>query len=121
MFDLVVIDVTNQYVFRWYALLLHFILTTMLLWTKIDSIQVSIYYLNNTSYNTYNYQYEGMIASALVMLILRAFFLILEGNQLTLAGSLMLATDILACFFVAWIILDGLIWTTYGYVFVFCV
>ena len=121
MLDLVIIDVLNQYVFRWYALVLHFFLTTVLLWTKIDSIQVSIYYLDNAGYSTANYQYEGMIVSAIVILILRAFFLILEGNRLSLAGSLVLMTDVLACFFVAWIILDGLIWTTYGYVFFFCV
>lgn len=47
--------------------------------------------------------------------------LVAAPKQLSLFGAVKLFLDIVASFFIAWIILDGLEWLTYVYIFVFCV
>ena len=121
MLEIAALDVVSYHVLRYYAILMHFILTTFLVWTKIDSLQVSIYYSDNNAYKENNNVYEGMIISAMVMLTARALFMMMEGNRLTFSSCIMLTLDIMACFFIVWIILDGLIWTSYGYIYGFCV
>ena len=121
MLDIVVIELFSHNVLRMYTFLVHLILTVMLLWTKIDSIQTSIYYDDSSLYKKYNSLYEGMVISGIIMLIVRAFFLVFEGNRVTLSGCVILLLDALACFFLAWINLDGLIWSQYIYIYVICV
>jgi len=121
MLDIVCIDMINHQVLRIYAWLGHFILTVMLLWTKIDSIQSDMFYYDSARYKDNHDTYEGMIISAVVMLMVRSIFLAFECNRVTLFGTLILGLDLLACFFLVWIIVDGLIWTQYSYIFGFCV
>jgi hypothetical protein len=121
MLDIVFVDLLSHHVLRLYALLGHFVLTVMLLWTKIDSIQTDIFYDDSARYKDYYDIYEGMIVSGIIMLMARGLFLALEGNRVTLWGALILGLDLLACFFLAWINLDGLVWNQYGYIYGFCV
>lgn len=121
MLDIVCFELINHHVFRIYAFLGHFILTVMLLWTKIDSLQTDMFYYDSTRYKQNNNIYEGMIISAIIMLMIRSIFLVLEGNRVSLFGTLILCLDLVACFFLSWIILDGLVWYQYAYIYGFCV
>jgi hypothetical protein len=46
---------------------------------------------------------------------------LISPHHVTLFGTMKLFLDVVASFFIAWIILDGLEWLTYVYIFVFCV
>ena len=104
------------------ALISHFLLTTGLLWTKFDSIQVSMRdYTSDHEYKIMNQQYEGIVSFSLIALFVQAVVLGLSPDRITLATMLHLGADCAACFWISWIILDGLDWYTYVYIFVFCV
>ena len=107
---------------RIFALFSHFLLTTGLIWTRVASIQVGMTsYKEEDYYRTSNISYTGMIGTALACLIAEMVFLGFDNNKVVLSSMIHLFLDIVACFFNAWMILDGLVWYTYSYVFVFCV
>ena len=107
---------------RVFALFSHFLLTTGLVWTRVASIQVGMTsYKEEDYYRASNASYSGMIGTALACLIAEMVFLGYDNNNVTLSSMIHLFLDIVACFFNAWMILDGLVWYTYSYVFVFCV
>ena len=115
------LDLCTHHVLRFDALLLHFIMTTVLIWTKFDSIQSSIYYTDNSTFSDRNQSYLGMVYTALILLLIRIALLAFEKSNITFTGVMSLFLDCLACFFIGWIALDGLIWSSYAYVFGFCV
>lgn len=121
MQELFSLDLFSHHVLRFDALMLHFILTTMLIWTKFDSIQTSIYYTDNSSFSDRNQSYLGMVYTSLILLLIRLVFLGFDKSNVTFTGVISLFLDCLACFFIVWIVLDGLIWSSYAYVFGFCV
>jgi hypothetical protein len=104
------------------TLFTHALFTTGLYWTKFDSIQVTLRsgVDNNASYKFADQSYTGLIFVALLCLFIELFYAGLE-IQITVWSVLHLFLDFVACLFTAWIALDGLPWTTYSYVFVFCV
>ena len=105
---------------RIFTLFAHMLFTTVLYWTKFDSIQVSLSsYTADNAYESANESYTGLISISLIFLFIEMIYLGLEV-ELTLWTVLHLFLDFVACLFIAWIFLDGLAWQTYIYVFVFC-
>jgi Transmembrane protein len=107
-------------VVRIFPLFSHILLTTVLYWTKFDSIQVTLSSPSDKlAYQFADESYTGLISVSLIFLIFQVVCLGLEV-RVTLWTILHIFLDICACTFVTWIILDGLSWDTYIYVFVFC-
>ena len=105
---------------RMFTLFAHMLFTTVLYWTKFDSIQVTLSsYTADRAYKSADESYTGLISVSLIFLFIQMIYLALEV-QLTLWTVLHLFLDFIACLFIAWIFLDGLAWQTYIYVFVFC-
>lgn len=99
--------------------ILHLIVTIALIWTKFDSIASTVYFTDNDAYNTANNAYVGTVAMSVIFLLLRFALLPLQRKP-SIVNVISLATDGCALFFILWIILDGLPWYSYLYVFVFC-
>ncbi len=107
---------------RIYAILSHFLLTTVLIWTRIDSIQVTMSTSDSDNvYKIYNENYTSMLAFALVLLIARFLLLFFNIMDITAISIFNIILDGIACLFNAWSALDGLAWYNYSYIFVFCV
>ncbi len=99
----------------------HFIATTSLLWTKYDSLQVTLPSDATISdYNTIEESYSGLVAFGLFLIISELVIFSFNYNELTFNSAMHLLLDIIGTFFVLWIMLDGLDWKTYIYVLVFC-
>lgn len=106
---------------RVFALISHFLLTTGLYWTKFDSLQVNMAdFTDNHEYVIIDSQYTGLVSFGLIALMLQTVFLLSSPDTIVLGSVLHLAADCAACFWISWIILDGLDWQTYIYIFVFC-
>lgn len=107
-------------VVRIFPLFSHILLTSVLYWTKFDSIQVTLSSRSdNVGYRLANESYTGVISVSLVFLIFQMICLGLEV-RITLWTILHIFLDVCACTFITWIILDGLSWNIFIYVFVFC-
>jgi len=61
-----------------------------------------------------------MIGFSLFFQIVEMVIFALNHNEVTLASVLHLFVDCCACFWISWMILDGLEWRTYVYIFIFC-
>lgn len=107
---------------RLLALITHFVVTTGLLWTRNDSLQVTLKAsASRNEFKEINSAYVGIISFALISLILEMIMLLLAPKRVSLFSAIKLFLDVIGSFFIAWIILDGLEWLTYVYIFVFCV
>jgi len=107
---------------RMFALMSHFILTIALLWTKFDPIQVSMNDPRDTDlYVQYERSYSTLISFGLVGLFFQFVFIISSRNRITALAALHVFLDFIACFFISWVILDGLDWREYGWILTFCV
>jgi len=78
-------------------------------------------YTSDHEFKIMNQQYLGLIGFGLIALVFQMLFLSFAPDQITLATMLHLGADCAACFWISWIVLDGLDWRTYVYIFVFCV
>ncbi len=99
----------------------HFVLTSCLLWTKQDSLQVTLSFKDgHLDYKNIENQYDGLISFGLFLIV--AEFVVFAYNHGTksFSSAIHLLLDIIASFFIAWIILDGLDWRTYIYILSFC-
>lgn len=104
------------------ALMSHFLLTTGLVWTRYDSLQITLKAsANRSDYSTIDRSYTGLIAMGIIALIFEMIMTTASTKRVSLFGAIKLFLDVVACFFISWIILDGLEWRTYIYIFVFCV
>lgn len=92
---------------RLYGLLSHFLLTTGLFWTKVDSIQVTITYGDNHKYQLYNSYYTVAISFGIILLVFRFLILMSNPYYLSIVSIINLTLDSIACLFISWIILDG--------------
>ncbi|KAJ1405509.1 hypothetical protein B484DRAFT_214744 [Ochromonadaceae sp. CCMP2298] len=107
---------------RLLALTVHFLLTTFLFWTRFDSLQVTL--KPRATYHDYNVidsHYQGIISFGLALLTFEIAFETATAGNVSFFLLMKLVLDLVACFFVAWIALDGLDWKTYIYILVFCV
>ena len=113
----------NVPLLRVLGLFSHFILTTFLIWTKIDSIEVTLGFGSNTNelYRKYNANYQTMISFGLILNIFRIVMLSIDPGKVSIVSFFNLFCDGIACLFISWIVLDGLPWHQYTYILVFCV
>ncbi|RYH24368.1 hypothetical protein EON65_16730 [archaeon] len=108
--------------YRTISLCCHFILTTFLVWTRYPSIQISL----RSDHSSVDYRktedsYLALIAWGIILLIMEFLMLPITYDKLYFRNVINFGLDWAACFFIAWIVLDGLSWRTYIYIFVFCV
>ena len=106
---------------RVFAFLAHLVATSFLVWTRHDSVSVTVAPQDSAAYTYADDQYLALLGAGLTLLVLRLLLLPGVFATLSLGAGLELVLDCLAVFFVAWIVLDGLAWTTYLFVFGFCV
>ncbi len=103
------------------AILSHFLVTTVLLWTREDSIKISLdAYYELQHYNELRDRYVSIIGIALVGLLWKVVSFALTYQKISLLSAVNVFFDLIGCFFVIWIVLDGLEWVNYIYIFVFC-
>lgn len=103
------------------AIYVHFIVTCVLFWTKYDSLRVSLSSTASAAeYNYFNRVYTALLSFGLLLIILEAIVFALKHQEKSFASAMHLFMDLIAIFFIMWIILDGLDWRTYIYIFVFC-
>ena len=99
----------------------HFLVTTVLLWTREDSIVVSLNaHYQPKEYNTQRDRYLSIIGFALIGLLWKAVCFSLTYHTISLLSAINIFLDVIGTFFVIWIFLDGLEWVNYIYIFVFC-
>ena len=106
---------------RVFAFLAHLVSTSFLVWTRQDSVSVTVAPLDSAAYSSADAQYLAVIGAGLALLVLRLLLMPGVFTVLSLGSGLELILDSLAAFFVAWIVLDGLAWKTYLFIFGFCV
>lgn len=107
---------------RYVLLMCHFILTTFLVWTRYPSIQITLPpNYSHLRYNVRDDSYISLIALGIVFLLLQFFMLPATFGKLSFRQVMAMAADVVGIFFITWIILDGLSWQTYIYIFIFCV
>ena len=105
---------------RTFSLFAHILFTTVLYWTKFDSIQISmVNRLDDSEYKSADESFTGLISMSLIFLLIKMVYLGME-TQVTLSTVIHVFLDVVACLFISWIFLDGLMWQTYIYVFAFC-
>jgi Transmembrane protein len=105
---------------RTFSLFAHILFTTVLYWTKFDSIQIGMVHRSDDSeYKSANESFTGLLSVSLIFLLIKMVYLGME-TQVTLSTVMHLFLDVAACLFISWIFLDGLVWETYIYVFAFC-
>lgn len=106
---------------RVWALLVHFAGTCFLVWTRNDQVAVTIPPSQIGNYGDIDYTYLSMIGAGIGLLTLRMLLMFLDHAHVSARGCLELFVDCWASFMLAWIVLDGLSWTTYIPIFAFCV
>jgi len=107
---------------RLFTLFSHLLFTTVLFYTKVDSIKVTLnpFVNNDADYHRADVSYTGLIAVAVILLLVELGYAAGE-SRITWATMVHVFLDIIACLFTSWIILDGLPWDLYVPVWVFCV
>jgi len=108
---------------RIFANTIHLIMQGVLIWTKFDSIQVSM--LNpadDAEYERYNTHYMTLLSFGIIFILWQLVcFLMNNPRVVTFSSVIHLVMDVLGIFFSVWIALDGLAWTTYLVTWVFCI
>ncbi len=107
---------------RLLALFAHFVATTALFWTSDQCVHVTLgpnYSKNN--FDSTKAGYQTVISLGIILLLLQGFLVFLDQGKLRFKDVFALGCDLSAIFFILWIILDGLGWDTYIYIFSFCV
>ena len=105
---------------RSFSLFAHILLTTVLYWTKFDSIQVTLSpQSSDLDYSRADETLTGLLSVSIIFLLLEVVFRAAEIH-VTLWTLIHIFLDSCGCFFITWIVLDGLAWETYIYVFFFC-
>jgi len=107
---------------RIFALLIHLIMQGVLIWTKFDSIQVAMEDpYDDAAYVFYNRAYMTLLGFGITFIMWQlACFLMSNPSVVTFNSVLHLVMDVLGVFFSVWITLDGLSWTNYIMVWLFC-
>lgn len=106
---------------RLVAIYCNFIITSALLWTKYDSLSVSL----KSGYTAKDFDevdetYTGIVGFGLFLIVIELFIFSLNSNEKTFGSAMHLLLDIISGFFNLWIIMDGLDWRTYIFILVFC-
>lgn len=107
---------------RLYILILHLLSTTLLIWTRYPSIQITLKpNYSSLEYHKHEDAYISLIAFAIMLILFQTCILPFHIGKLSFRAVWNLSSDVAAIFFNVWIALDGLGWDTYIYIFIFCV
>ena len=108
---------------RIFSLIVHLITTCMLIWCKLDSVQVSMADVNNDEeYIVANRSYMFLVGFGIPFLLFElGYFMFNNPSTVTFSSAVHLCLDVAAIFMNSWIVLDGLDWHTYIGVWVCCV
>lgn len=103
-------------------LIVHAFATAILIWTPYNSVSVTL----RPNYSQHEYivvrkTFIAVVSLGCVFLIFRLISLLSDIYSKSLRASVQLVGDIFGSFFILWMILDGLSWKTYVFVFMFCV
>ena len=105
-------------------LITHLLLTFGLTWTRQPMITVTLQYSdrNNQSLaNQYDDQFLGLIIFNMILLLMEMLFLMFNlYNMYNIFYVTHMVLDIIASFFVFWMIMDGWDWKTFIFILVFC-
>jgi len=107
---------------RMAALFAHLVCTTGLIWTRYPSVQITLKPgYSSAAYTAAENSYLSAIAFGIIFLVLESLLVYLDQGRISLRSLLSMVLDISSCFFLLWIMLDGLAWDTYYFLFFFCV
>jgi hypothetical protein len=106
---------------RVFALLFHLAGTCVVSWVRSDSVSASLPFSARDQHQLVDASYLGLLGLGVALLCLRLLLMFGSHHELTAASCVQLFLDTWAAFFLAWTVLDGLVWTSYISVFVFCV
>ena len=118
---MIFVDLLSFNSLRAVMLLIHFILTTMLFWTMHNSIAVTLPpNYTESDYVDKRKVLEDLVITGTVILVFQMYLALTNNHVLSLISVVNLILDSLGVVFVSWMILDGLEWTTYIFILVFC-
>ena len=107
---------------RIFALLSHFLVTCVLLWTRSDCVSVILKRTaTNNDFENEDANFRAVLGLNLLLIALKTCTLALLGDitiRLDLCINVFL--DICATFFITWMVLDGWDWRVIIYIFLFC-
>lgn len=102
----------------------HLLLTFGLLWTRLPMITVSLTYsqrYDQSLVNSYDDSFLGLIIFNMILLLFELILLMRNAYKIyTISYISHVVLDVLASFFIFWMILDGWDWTTFIFIVVFC-
>lgn len=102
---------------RLFFLYTHLILTLALFWTKVDIVQLSA---SKSDFEKVSEDFNVLIAIGVFCILIKAISYGLTYNRMSLSFVAHFLCDIIASFFVFWIILDGWTWESYMVILVLC-
>lgn len=102
---------------RLFFLYLHTVLTASLYWTKLDVIQISTL---EEDFESTSRQFDILLAFGLLCNLVKGIAYGFSYHRVTLSIVLHCMCDIIASFFLFWIVLDGWSWQSYIVILVFC-
>lgn len=112
----------NFHSLRILALFGHFVATTALFWTSDQCVHVTLKpNYSNTKFESTKSGYQTVISLGIILLSLETLLVYLDQGHLRFKDVFCFGCDVAATFFILWMILDGLGWDTYVYIFSFCV
>lgn len=112
----------NFHSLRILALFGHFVATTALFWTSDQSVHVTLKpNYSNSKFESTKSGYQTVISLGIILLSLETLLVYLDQGHLRFKDVFSFGCDVSATFFILWMILDGLGWDTYVYIFSFCV
>lgn len=106
---------------RLIAIYCNFVITSALLWTKYDSLSISL----KSGYTIKDFSeideiYTGIVGFGLFLIVIELLIFSSSFNGKSFGSAMHLLLDIVSGFFNLWIMMDGLDWRTYIYILVFC-
>lgn len=102
----------------------HLLLTFGLIWTRSPMVAVTLKYsqrYNQSLADNYDRTFLGLIIFNMVLLLFELILLMRNAYKLyAISYVAHMVLDILATFFISWMIFDGWVWTTFVFIVVFC-
>eukprot|EP01041_Mallomonas_annulata_P001177 gene1177-2289_t len=109
----------NVLFLRIITLFTHFLITTFIVWVHIDQIQIVT--PSDSEYKTYADTLQNLCFAALVLLGIELLLMGFVFRISLFSMCIHISLDILGSFLTLWMILDGLDWRIYPFVFIVCV
>jgi hypothetical protein len=115
------VDITNR---RIYAATTHLFITCVLFWTRFPSVHIALtidHADSQSTFNRYDNEFKSLIQAGVVFQVVNMLFLFMLHDKVSLSSTFMGVMDVTGAFFTLWMILDGLVFYNYHWIFWFCV